>query len=126
MKIPKIDNVSAGYVFAYDAKTGAVLWTHEKIVEILCGKQGRPPRITEEECEQIRAEAARVYCGQEVKALIAPDGFAMRENARIAVDVDKKTLYEISDEPRNFTDFLAGANKKGGKKAPGCDRTDKR
>ncbi len=102
-----IDNVSAGYVFAYDAKTGDVLWTHEKIVEVIRGREERPTRITEAECEQLRAEAARVFRCLEVKALIAPEGFALRENVRISIDPDKKTLCEILDEPRSLADRFA-------------------
>ena len=109
MNTPQIDNVSAGYVFAYDAKTGDVLWTHEKIVEVIHGQDEPPLRITEAECEQVRAEAAQVFRGREVEALIAPEGFALRENMRISVDPDNKTLREIPDEPGSiaarFADF---------------------
>lgn len=104
MNTPRIDNVSAGLVFAYDAKTGDVLWTHEKIVEVIREREECRTRITEAECEQVRAEAARVFRGREVKALIAPEGFALRENVRISVDAAKKTVYEIPDEPRSLAD----------------------
>jgi hypothetical protein len=106
-----IDNVSAGYVFVYDAKTGDLLWTHEKIVEVIRGREERPTRITEAECEQVRAEAGRVFRGREVKALTAPEGFALRENMRISVDPDKKTLREIPDERRSLADRFADLSK---------------
>jgi hypothetical protein len=41
------------------------------------------------------------------KALIAPEGFALRENVRLAVDPAKKYLREIPDEPRNVADRFA-------------------
>ncbi len=107
MHTPEIDNVSAGYVFVYDAKTGDVLWTHEKIVEVIRGREERPIRITDAECEQVRAEAAHIFKGREVKALIAPEGFALRENVRLAVDPAKKYLREMPDEPRSVADRFA-------------------
>ncbi len=111
MNTPRIDNVSAGHVFAYDVKTGDVLWTHEKVVEVIRGREERPTRITEAECEQVRAEAARVFRGREVKALIAPEGFALRENVRISVDPETRILREIPDEPRSLADRLAEFSK---------------
>jgi hypothetical protein len=107
MKTPKIDNVSAGYVFAYDAKTGDVLWTHEKIVEVNRGREERPTRLTAAECEQVRAEAAQVFRGREVEALIAPEGFAPGENVRVSVEPSKKALRVIPDEPRSLADRFA-------------------
>lgn len=107
MNTPQIDNVSAGYVFAYDAKTGDVLWTHEKIVEVIRGCEDRPTRITQAEGEQVRAEAARVFRGRDVKVLMAPEGFALRENVRISVDPDKKILREIPEESRDLADRFA-------------------
>jgi hypothetical protein len=107
MSTEQIDNVSAGHVFVYDAKTGNVLWTHEKVVEVIPGREEYPTRITEAECEEVRAQAARVFRGREVKALIAPEGFAPGENVRISVDPEKKTLREIPDEPRSLADRFA-------------------
>jgi hypothetical protein len=108
MNIPQIDNVSAGYVFAYDARTGEVLWTHEKIVEVSRGCPERPARITDMECEEIRAEAAKVFLGRRVEALIAPEGFALGENVRITVDPDKRSLrescYELPSLAERFAD----------------------
>ena len=102
-----IDNVSAGYVFVYDAKTGDVLWTHEKLVEVIRGCNERPTRITDAECEQVRAEAARVFPSLKLKALIAPDGFALRENVRISVEPGTKVLCEVPEEPRSLADRFA-------------------
>lgn len=107
MNTPDIDNVCAGYVFAYDAKTGEVLWTHEKTVEVIRGREERPTRITEAECEQVRDEAARVFRGREVEALIAPEGFAMGENVRISVEPSKKVLRETPEEPSSLADQFA-------------------
>lgn len=111
MNNPQIDNLSAGHVFAYDVKTGDVLWTHEKIVEVIRGRDECTTLITEAECEQVRAEAARIFRDREVKALVAPEGFAVRENVRISVDPDKKTLREIPDEPRSLADRFADFSK---------------
>ena len=102
MNTPEIDNVSAGYIVAYDARTGDVLWTHEKIVEMIRGCEQRPNPITKTESEQIRAKAAEVFPHREVKAMIAPEGFALRENVRISVDPLKEILCEITDEPRSL------------------------
>lgn len=111
MGMPEIDNVSAGYVFVYDDKTGDVLWTHEKIVEVIRGAPGRPARISDAECEQVRADAARIFRGREVKAVVAPEGFTVRENVRIAVDPAKRTLREIAEEPRSFADRFADSGR---------------
>ena len=108
---PQIDNVSAGYVFAYDAKTGDVLWTHQKLVEVIRGREECPKQITEAEAEQVRAEAARVFRNREVKVLIAPEGFALSENVRIVVDPEKKILREIPDEPRSLAERFADFSK---------------
>ena len=107
MNTPNIANVSAGYVFAYDAKTGDVLWTDEQIVEVISGREKRTTRITEAECEQIRAEAAQVFRGREVEALIAPEGFAPGENVRVSVEPSTKALRVIPDEPRSLADRFA-------------------
>ena len=107
MGMPQIDNVSAGYVFVYDHETGDVLWTHEKIVEVVRGAPGRPARISQAECEHVRADAARIFRGREVRAVIAPEGFTVRESVRISVDPAKHTLREIADEPRSFADRFA-------------------
>jgi hypothetical protein len=107
MTMPQIDNVSAGYVFAYDAKTGDVLWTHEKIVEVIRGREDYPVRLTDADCEQVRTEAARVFRGREVKALIAPEGFTLAENVRVKVDPDKRTLHTIRDEGTTLADRFA-------------------
>jgi len=104
MSMPQIDNVSAGYVFVYDGETGDVLWTHEKIVEVIRGAPGRPARISDAECEHVRASAARIFRRREVKAVVAPEGFTVRENVRMSVDPAKQTLREIEDEPRSFAD----------------------
>lgn len=104
MNTPQIDHVSAGYVFVYDAKTGDVLWTHEKLVEVVRGREERAARMTEAECEQVRTEAARVFRGRDVKALIAPEGFALRENVRISVDASRGSLREIPDELPGLAD----------------------
>lgn len=107
MNTPNIDNVSAGYVFAYDVKTGDVLWTDEKIVEVISGRERRPTRNTEAECEQVRVEAAQVFRGREVEALIAPEGFAPGENVRVSVEPSTKGLRLIPDEPRSLADRFA-------------------
>lgn len=111
MSARRIDNVSAGYVFVYDAKTGDVLWTHEKIVEMVRGCEDRPTSLTEAECERVRAEAARVFKGKEVKALIAPDGFVPAENARVRIDPDKKVPYAVAAETRSFAARFADRRK---------------
>lgn len=108
---PRIDNVSAGYAFAYDVKTGEVLWTHEKLVEVEAGQAGSANRITETECEQIRAEAARVFRRRDIDILPAPDGFVLRDNVRIVIDPKSKTLREIQDEPRSLADRFAELSK---------------
>ena len=110
MSITQIDNVSAGYVFAYDANTGDVLWTHEKFVEVLGELKEPLPQITEDECEQVKAEAAKVFRGRKVEAMIAPEGFALSDKVRISVDVDQKTLCEIPDKPQSLTDRFADSN----------------
>ena len=104
MTNPRIDNVSAGYIFAYDEKTGDVLWTHEKIVEIVRGRQERPTPITDAECEQVRTEAARIFRGRKINAIIAPEDFALGENVRVSVDPRKKILHVERDEPRSLAD----------------------
>jgi hypothetical protein len=113
MRNPRIDNVSAGYIFAYDAETGDVLWTHEKIVEVVRDREERPARVTETECEQVRAEAARVFRDRKVKALIAPQGFALGENMRISIDPQKKTLREEKEAHRDLADRFSDAGGKG-------------
>jgi hypothetical protein len=104
MSEPQFDNVSVGYVFVYDGTTGDVLWTHERIVEVIRGLEERPTRITEAECERVRVEAAHVFRGRDVRALIAYEGFALRDNSRIVVDPETKSLREIADEPGNLAD----------------------
>jgi hypothetical protein len=107
MHKPQIDNVSAGYVIAYDAKGGDVLWVHEKIVEVIRGREERPIRISEAEREQVRVEAGQVFRGRAVEVLIAPQGFALRENVRISVDPDTKVLREIPDDPQGLAERFA-------------------
>ncbi len=104
MNAPKCDYVSAGYVFAYDAKSGEVLRTHETIVEVIQGSDERPTRITDAECEQVRSEVARVFPGREVEALIAPEGFALGENVRLSVDPGNKVVCVVPDEPPSLAD----------------------
>lgn len=111
MSIMKINNVSAGYIFAYDADTGAVIWTHEKYVEVVHGQKERPPRITEAECQEIKIEAARVFKNRKVEALIAPEGFTLDENERISVDSERKTLHKTADETRSLADRFADYGK---------------
>lgn len=113
MSTPQIDNVSAGYVFAYDDSTGEVLWTHEKIVEVNRGQDVCTIRITASECEQVRVGAARVFRGRKVKAMIAPEGFALSENMRITVDPKTQMLHEHKNVETSlserFTTFDHGA-----------------
>jgi hypothetical protein len=110
MHIPQIDNISAGYIFAYDAKTGEVLWTHEKMVEVIRGREACPTRVTAMEREQVRDEAARVFPDRRVEALIAPEGFALRENVRVSVDPKKKILKELQDEAPSLAARFAKFN----------------
>jgi hypothetical protein len=111
MNIPQIDNISAGYVFAYDAKTGEVIWTHEKMVEMIRGREACPTRITDMEREQVRNEAARVFPDRKVEALIAPEGFALRENVRVSVHPRKKILMELEDEVPSLATRFANFNR---------------
>lgn len=104
MNAARFDFVSAGYVFAYDAKSGEVLRTHEKSVEVIDGCEERPPRITEAECEQVRAEVARDFPGREVDALITPEGFALRENVLLSVDPGNKVVREVPGDPPGRAD----------------------
>jgi hypothetical protein len=106
MNPPPIDNASAGFVFVYDAKTGEVVWTHEKLVEVVRGRGECPARITEPEREQIRAEAARVFPDRKIEALIAPDGFALSENAKISIDPRTRVLREEPAETRSLAERL--------------------
>jgi hypothetical protein len=109
MNPPPIDNVSAGFIFAYDAKTGEVVWTHEKLVEIIRGRGECPARLTEPEREQVRAEAARLFPDRQIEALTAPDGFALSENVKISIDPRTKIIREEPAERRTlaerFRDF---------------------
>jgi hypothetical protein len=106
MSAPQFENVSVGYVLVYDSTTGDVLWTHERIVEVPRDREEGPTQITEEECERVRAEAAEVFRGRDVRALIAYEGFALRDNTRIVIDPESKALREIADEPGNLADRL--------------------
>jgi hypothetical protein len=110
MNTSQIDNVSAGYVFAYDAKSGEVLWTHEKIVEVIQGREACPIRITEMECDQVKAEASRVFPNRKIEALIAPEGFALRENTRMSVDPKKKILVELEEDIPRLADRFSEFN----------------
>ena len=96
MNNPKLDFMKAGYVFAYDAKTGEVLRTHEKFVEVTPGS-GEVPPISEAECEQVRAEVAGAFRGREVEALVAPEGFVLRGDVPMTVDVGTKILCEVAE-----------------------------
>jgi hypothetical protein len=69
------------------AKTGEVVWTHEKLVEVICGRGECPARLTEPEREQVRAEAARLFPDRQIEALTAPDGFALSENVKISTPI---------------------------------------
>jgi hypothetical protein len=106
MSEAQFDNISAGYVFVYDGTTGDVLWTHQRIVEVIRGQEERPKRITEAECERVRAEAAQVFRGRDVRAMIADEGFVLRDNTRIVVDPETKVLREIAGEPENIADHF--------------------
>ncbi len=110
MSTPKIDNVCAGYIFAYDAETGDLLWTHEKTVEVTRGEEEYPTPITEAECEKIRVETAGVFRDRKVEALISPEGFTLRENVQISVDLDKKILLEQEDEVPGLVDRFSNSS----------------
>jgi len=107
MTTRKIDNVSAGIVFAYDAKTGDVLWTHEKFVEVTDGQKSCSTRITDDECEAVRAETASVFPDRKVAVLTAPEEFELRQNVLISVDTEKKRLCESREEPPQLADRFA-------------------
>lgn len=111
MHAQQIDNVSAGYVFAYDDASGEVLWTHEKIVEVVRGQEACTIRISAAECEQIRVEAARVFRGRKVKALISPEGFALGENTRITVDPKTQVLQEHNEATPTLSERFATFNR---------------
>lgn len=111
MNTPQIDNLSAGYVFAYDAMTGEVLWTHEKIVEVSREREACPIRITEMERDQVEAEAGRVFPDRKIESLIAPEGFALRENTRMSVDPKKKILVELEAEIPRLVDRFSEFNR---------------
>lgn len=107
MNTQKIDNVSTGVVFVYDADTGDVLWTHEEITEVTGSKNDCQMWISQSECENIRATASQVFPNRKTNVIIAPEGFSLRENIRITVDVNKKTLIEQKDENRSFAERFA-------------------
>ena len=113
MNTTQIDNVSAGYVFVYDEASGRVLWTHEKMVELPRGRETAIAGITPAECEQVRAEAARVFSGRRVKALIAPQGFALSENAQVFVDPKTQALRTHTDEIPDLAMRFAGGKGNG-------------
>ncbi|MEZ4990422.1 MAG: hypothetical protein R2824_08420 [Saprospiraceae bacterium] len=114
---PNIYSLSAGYIFAYDAQTGRVLWTHEKIIEAVHGCENNISQFTDEECEQIRSEAAHIFPELDVKALMAPRGFTLGENVKVVVDVKTKTLKMVPDEPQSLAERFANSKKNKGRKS---------
>ena len=105
MPVARVDHVSAGYIFAYDGKTGHVLWTHEKVVEVIPGRDYRPSPITDADCERVRAEAAKAFRDRDVKAMAAPREFGFAENVRIRVNPSTRML-ETIPETRKLADRL--------------------
>jgi hypothetical protein len=56
------------------------------------------------EPDQVEAEAGRVFPDRNIDSLIAPEGFALRENTRISVDPRKKILVELEAEVPRLVD----------------------
>ena len=107
MTRPGIDHVSAGHILAYDARTGEILWAHEKYVEIDPDREDSRIPISATEQAQLRADVAQVFRDREVRVLVVHGDFELRENTRIAVDTEEVTFGEMPAGPRNLTDILS-------------------
>ncbi len=107
MNYTNIDNISVGTVIAYDTDTGEVIWTHEEIIEVKGDQKECPKHISQSDCEHIRTTAEQVFPGRKIDTLIAPEHFTLRENIRIAVDPDKKSLIQQTDKKQSLAERLS-------------------
>ena len=105
--MPDIDHVFAGRIVAYDARTGKVLWVHEKFVEVVRNRGEPLPEIGEMEKDQLRDQASSVFRSREITVLLAPPDVELPDNARVAVDSQEVVFDEAFDEPRGLTDIFS-------------------
>ena len=92
MSLPNIDHRLVGVVVAFDADTGDVLHVHQKFVEVVDGEPSYSTEMTPDECEEIRAEAARYHPRQRVDVIMPPPELVQRDGeAPVRYHVDPMT-----------------------------------
>jgi hypothetical protein len=69
--VPRFDNALAGVIIAFDPETGDALYVHEKYVETIDGAPAYPAEITDDEREQVRAEAVERYPRRRIDLITA-------------------------------------------------------
>jgi hypothetical protein len=101
--VPKLDHALAGFVVAFDTETGDVLHVRERLVETIDGKPVNATQITPDECEEVRAEAARNAPRRRVDVIVAPPDAGHPEGERVRYHVDpmtRKLRIEAECDPR--------------------------
>ena len=107
----KIDLVPAGGAVAYDAKTGEILWAHERVVEVEeRDEYGDSDEFDVAECEAIREQAARVFRNREVRVLALPAGTTLEGDRERSVDVASGKLVERERRTPSLAERFAAAD----------------
>lgn len=104
----KIDLVPAGGAVAYDAKTGEILWAHERVVEV--EERDEYGEFDVAECEAIREQAARVFRNREVRVLPLPAGTTLEGDTERSVDVASGKLVERERRTPSLAERFAAAD----------------
>lgn len=90
-----------GVVVAFDADTGDVLHVRETFMQTIDGKGAYPTEISSDECEEVRADAAKNFPRRRVDVITAPPEAGQQEGEapkRYHVDPMTRRLRAVPDQ----------------------------
>lgn len=104
----EIDLVPAGAAVAYDAKTGEILWAHQRVVEVGKGYEpGEADAISDDDCEALRKRAAEAFPKREIRVLAVRADTDFGSDAERSVDVASGRLVEREVSPPTLAQRFA-------------------